>query len=371
MKVMFIVYHDIQTEARTQEILECTKKIGEAYFVSYSTPIDTSNVEVITTERRNYFLFILRAIESISRVKPEVIILHDNYCSILLPWIKRFYKNIVIVYDSSELYIDTTATTLKIMAASFMKYFEKKYLKTADVVISANIERANIMQEYFCLTEVPIVFDNIHKIEDKFDEVACEKKYSSFFDKNSFCIVYGGGIARQRMTYELAEAVGTLGSKFRLIIAGSVTESERKKFSSMLGENDYNNIFYVGFVPRNEWRFLLNRADASVSAFSQDTVNNIYCASGKLYESLFEGTPIITTENPPLKRICEDYGVGISNNNFKESIIELEKNCEEYRVNVKQYVANINIKKRIDVLAEKINCKILTKLDMNNNYKKR
>ena len=361
MKVMFIVYHDIQAEARTQEILECAKRIGKTYFVSYSKPFNVSDVEIIITKRK-YFLFVLRAIQAISRVKPEIIILHDNYCSILLPWIKMFYKNIIIVYDSSELYIDTVATTFKVKAAGFMKYFEKKYLKIADVVIAANLERASIMQKYFGLKEIPIVFDNIHKIEDQFNKVDCEKKYGSYFDENIFCIVYGGGISRTRITCELVNVIGTLGSKYCLIVAGSSTKSEHEKFVSIVRENNYNNIFYVGFIPRNEWRFLLNRANASVSAFAQDTVNNINCASGKLFESLFEGTPVITTENPPLKWICEKYGVGVSSNNFKESIIELEKNYNEYFANVKQYIASINVKKRIDVLAKKINCKIHAKL---------
>jgi hypothetical protein len=126
----------------------------------------------------------------------------------------------------------------------------------------------------------------------------------------------------------------------------------------MLKENEFSNVFYVGFIPRNEFRYMLNKANVSVSIFAQDTVNNINCASGKLFESLFEGTPILTSENPPLKRICNEYKVGVSTNNFREGILELEKNYEYYCRNVEVYTENIDVDDRIDSLVKKLRKKI-------------
>lgn len=363
MKIMFIVYHDIQTEARSQEILECAEQLGETCLVSYSRPIDNRDIKIIQTGngKRNYWKFILTAIKSIKSERPKVVILHDNYTAILLKWIKKYYKDIYVIYDSSELYIDKKAENLKQKIAGFMNYYEKKYINTSDIVISANIERAKIMKEYFKLKEDPIIFDNIHCIKDEYNEKLCNEKYFNYFYDNKFVIVYAGGISKQRMTYELAKAVGDLGNEYRLIVLGSASDDEKKLFSKFLKEKRYNNINFIGFVPRNELRYFLNRSNVSVSAFAQDTINNINCASGKLFESLFEGTPVLTTENPPLKRICSDYGVGVSTNDFRTGILELKNNYKIYKDNVYRYSKNINVDNRIDILVKKIKYKL--KLD--------
>lgn len=347
---MFIVYHDIRTEARTAEILEFAKEMGNTYFVSYSLPRNICDINMIHTGKRSYFSFLWYAIIAISRVKPEVIILHDNYCAILLPWIKRIVPSAKIIYDSSELYIEPNSSEplLVQVANIILKGFEKNFLKLCDIVVAANIERANIMRRYFRLRETPIVFDNIHRIDEPFDEDACEKQYAPYLKEDAFCIVYGGGVHHTRMTYELASAVGSLGPRFRLIIAGASTQIEQEKFALMLKRNNYYNVYYIGFIPRNHWKFLLNKADASIVAFLQNTLNNIYCASGKMYESFFEGTPILATENPPLKKICRTYGVGVSNNNFIEGIIELTRNYNNYRKNVEKFRDNIDMNKRKD-----------------------
>ena len=357
MKVMFIVYHDIRTEARSQEILEVAKKLSDdVILVSYSIPFDTDNLKMVLTGngRRKYFSFIRTAIKSIKQENPDVVILHDNYTSVILRWMKRCKKSIYIIYDSSELYIDVKPKSFKARIAKFMNYFEKKYLKYANIVIAANIERAQIMKDYFNLKEIPIVFDNIHRIDYKYNYDYLNEKYCEYFEGDKFNVLYAGGIAKSRMTFELVEAIGKLGSDYQLIICGTANPIDKKEFDTFIKDNGFNNIYYIGLIPRNELKYMLKRAHISVSAFAQDTVNNINCASGKLYESLFEGTPILTSENPPLKRICNDYHVGVSSENFTEGILELKNNYESYCKNVNLYIETLNYDNRVDLLVHKI-----------------
>lgn len=361
MKVMFIVYHDLQTEARSQEILECAKKLGdETILVSYSKPKDDSDCKCIVTGKgkRNYIDFVRQSIKAIKKEKPDVVILHDYYTAVILRWLIKNQKNVFVIYDSSELYLEIRKDSIKNLIAGHMNYFEKKYLKFADVVISANIERAKIMEKYFQLKETPIVFDNVHRIDDQYDLVECEKKYGKLFKEDVFCIVYAGGIFKQRLTINLAKAVGELGDKYHLIITGNSSEKDKRELYMMLDKYGFKNIWYLGFVPRSELRYLFRKADISVSIFQQDTVNNIYCASGKLYESLFEGTPVLTSENPPLKRLCDENKIGVSTLDFKEGILELERNYSFYYENVLSFTKSLNMETRINNLVKQIKEKI-------------
>jgi glycosyltransferase involved in cell wall biosynthesis len=141
---------------------------------------------------------------------------------------------------------------------------------------------------------------------------------------------------------------------YRLIIVGQSNKKENKKFNSMIKNRNFENIFYLGFIPRNEWRYLLNQAKISVSAFAKNSVNNKYCASGKLYESLFEGTPVLTSDNPPLKRLCNNYNIGISTVDFTKGILELEKKYDFYCNNVKLFIKNLIVEERLNALVELI-----------------
>lgn len=352
MKIMFIVYHDIHTEARTQEILQCAKKIGITYFVSFSKPDNQEGVISLLTGNgiRNYRMFICDAIKYIRQIKPDVVILHDNYTAIILRWLLLHKKRPFIIYDSSELYIDTKPRRIKEYIAKIMQYYENKYLRYADVIIAANNERASIMKEYFKLEKMPLVFDNIHRIDDAYNKEECDNKFGILFKKNKFTAVYAGGISRDRMTYELADAFGKLGDDFSLIIIGNAREDEKVYFEKYIEEKGYKNVSYLGFISRAEFRYLLNRANISISAFSQDTINNKFCASGKVYESLFEGTPILVTENPPLKELCIKYHVGVSTDNFAEGLKELKENYTMYCEYVNNYIKKLNYNERIDKL---------------------
>ena len=38
-------------------------------------------------------------------------------------------------------------------------------------------------------------------------------------------------------------------------------------------------------------------------------MNNKYCASGKIFEFLYEGIPVVTTTNITLKTVCDEYNI--------------------------------------------------------------
>ncbi|XFA99111.1 hypothetical protein ACAG96_00680 [Candidatus Izemoplasma sp. B36] len=342
MKIMFIVYHDINSEARSKEIYQVCNRIGDAYLITYRQPHNVNkNIYVSGNGKRRYFPFIFKAVKMLRIIKPDMVVLHDNYTSPLIPFIKLFYGS-YIVYDSSELFIKSNirrnkGKRIKSFLALLFNYFEKKYLKKADLVLAANIERAKIMKDYFRLNSIPFVFDNIHKIEEKYNIEYCIKNYKRFFVNNKFNILYAGGVRKDRETYTLADTFKRLGKGYFLIIVGSATQLESSEFKDYLKNNTIENVIYLGFVSRNNLKYLIENSAASISAFKMDTYNNIFCASGKIYESIFLNRPIIVTENPPLKRLCAEKKVGISSNDFYFSIKKLHLNYDYYYKNVVKY----------------------------------
>lgn len=358
MKIVFVVYHDLSTEARSAEMLESLEMLGDVEVVSIA-PLPSRFRAVLhyvpysdTRRGVRYIRFIRKAKEVIRSVQPNIIVLHD--CINLIRYAKKTVRNARVVCDQSELKIDRKNDNLTNIIQNLIAWIERRNVKIADVFICANADRAQISMEYYHLSTMPIVFDNMHQIKDVFDINACNDKFARYFFDGKINIVYGGGISEARMTYILMEAVWRNKDMFNLIVCGAAPEG-MQKFNMIVREmGEPNCIKYIGFVKREEWRYLLSRADVSFVAFEQNCLNNIYCASGKAYESLFEGTPIITSTNPPLKRLCDLHHVGISSDDYNYALKEFAKNKMFYKRSTVEYANTLDYDGRIKRLADSI-----------------
>lgn len=376
MKVVYTVYHDCNKEERSKEILTCCEILGEVHFVSYAEPNEynkrSTKIHLIDKKSPIALLhFIFKAKQVIKKEMPDIVVLHDCDCSVLLPYVKKVSPHSKIVYDSSELEIPMKNTKpyrrnngilirIKSALTAFRVRYEKKYLKLSDVVIAANIERAKIMKDYFGLKSIPIVFDNMHKIKDDYELSECDKKYGFLSADGKFNILFAGGIDEERQTFDFVNAVLSLNDSFRLIVVGSASAVAIKKFNNIIrNSNAENKIVYLGMVPRRELKYLIQHSQTSVVVFDKNSYNTLYCASGKLYESLFEGCPILCSENPPLKRICESCGVGVSTDNFSMGIEKIKNNYDIYRLNVDKYISNLKYDERVSILTDLIRREIL------------
>ena len=358
MNTLFIVYHDLNTEARSQEMLQLLKLYGSTTVVSYCDFNHDVEVKVYSNRnnKKGIISFLLNGLVAILK-RPSLIMLHDEYPMILVPVIKLISPKSIIIHDSSELRLpfeNDQKSTIKMRIARLFRYVEKKYIKQCDIVISANQERASIMKDYYKLETMPLVFDNVHRIDCSYNLEYCDFKYGSLLDSNCFKALYAGGLADKRLSYTIAEQIGKLGAGYQLIICGLAENNGEKKLESIISGLNGCNISYIGFVSREELKYLLERVDVSISAFAMDTLNNINCASGKVYESLFVGTPLLTGINPPLVHLCDEYGVGVSTSDFGKGLIELQNNYLYYKTNVSNYVSIINKDDRIIKLKKMI-----------------
>ena len=370
-KVVFAVYHNVNHEARSREVLDCCRKLGKVDFVTIARPNDVEDVNLHLIDKRSpiaLLKFIAKIKKVCAKVQPDIVVLHDNDCAATIPFIKRRCPKAKIVYDSSELYIPMEGKrvkrtfsngiliVIKQVLSSFRRRAEKKHLKKADLVFAANIERAQIMKEYFGLSTLPSVFDNVHRIDDDYDKAACDAKWGEVFADDCFNVLFGGGISEERQTFDYIDSYKKLDGKYRLIILGAASDVAKSRFTEETRGRD--DIFYLGYMTRAELRYCLQKASASVVLFDKKSYNTLYCASGKLYESLFEGTPILASENPPLKRLCTEHGIGVSTDDFARGIQDLEAKYDECKAAVRRYTATINMEERAQALYREINEKI-------------
>ena len=192
------------------------------------------------------------------------------------------------------------------------------------------------------------------RIDDAYNRQECEEKLDKFFKDDCFNILFAGGIGAERHTYDYIRGVSDAKVKCNLVIAGSASELAVEQYKALVEELGMENVCYVGMLTRAQLRYCMQKSQASVVVFDKKSYNTIYCASGKCYESLFEGVPILASENPPLKRLCEEHGVGVSDDNFARGIETLYENYEEACAAVRAYVSDLAYEQRVDTLAHEI-----------------
>lgn len=356
--VLFVTYHDVKTEARSMELLECMKLLGKTTIVSYGKPHGDPSIVSISNhhDRRGYLEFLLNSIRAIRHLKPDLIVLHDHYSAPLLPIISK--KRSRIIYDSSELRFlseKVPVPNIRYRLARLLILFESKFIHRADMVIAANDERAELMHKEYKLDSFPVVFDNVHRIDTAYDEAACDQKFGYLFRDKAFYVLSAGGVAENRLTYKIVEDIGRLGKDYRLIILGRATSDAERKLKDLIKRKRIENVCFLGFVTREQLKYLMERSHVTVSAFAMDTLNNIYCASGKVFEGLFLGKPLLAGINPPLKRLCEQHRIGVSTDDYAKGVIQLKECYDQYLGNVQAYIKGIDFENRIKRLAREIN----------------
>ena len=99
---------------------------------------------------------------------------------------------------------------------------------------------------------------------------------------------------------------------------------------------------------------MISKCHIGVVNYGQYDTNNKYCASGKLYEFLYEGIPVVTTTNPPLKRICEEEKVGVTDDGYADGINEVLNNYELYKANVERFTKKFTIAANDSILIKEI-----------------
>lgn len=360
MKVVFPIYHEMQYQSRPQECIAALKLMGvdEIVMVTIAPwelcPAGVRLVLARHDDALRYLHFYNKAIETIKAEKPDMVLLHDDFTAPVLRWlIKHHYKG-KILFDESELYIDEKKkiNSLKDIGFRFLPYCEEKYLKKVDALIAANKERAEIMVKIYDLPKFPIILENMRRLMVEPDVAACDEKYGSLFRNGSLTVLYGGGVKKARRTLELAQAVKELGGGFNLIITGGGDPADIAELKTLMETTD--NIHYVGQAPRAEWKYLITKSDICVSIYAQDTPNNKYCASGRFYEGILEGIPVLATTNPPLKNACDQYGFGVATEDLKSGLIQLRDKFSLFKKNAEKFAVECKYEERVPRLAQQI-----------------
>jgi hypothetical protein len=358
MRNIFLVsYGIIEYDGRLKELINICNYIGETYVICCSLGTeDTARRKYIRVRKKNYlkmrtyFLFILKAIMYGRQLKNVDVICSDNLFAALPTLILcKKMKIRAVLQDVRELYFYKNMQGVN----KILSFFENKLMHKADIVLCANKQRARIMQERFGLKKL-LVFENIRFLEGDFDENDLKRKYKDVF-KYKYNLISTSGLFMSRNTDILIRSMRHLNPReYGLFFVGNSSDTDKSLAEGIMLENGISNVHVLGKVPMNELKYVVRQCQIGVIHYHKNDLNNIYCASGKIYEFLHEGLPIVTTENIPLKEFCEQYNVGVANDNFSDGIKKISGDYPAYCERINKFINGMSIENYNLSIAEKI-----------------
>lgn len=353
MNTLIISYSNDLDEGRLKELIAVTKLYGNP-IIFISSNYDTTEENIICIKKlsnRNldYLYFTIKAIKFAikNRNKYEIILLDFMTSSLSGIIMKLILKNKFFIQDVREL---AFPKNFEKIPGKLLSFLEGRMIKKSDVVIAANKHRANIMKDHYNI-KCPYSYENIRLLGPiiKSDELSCNINQEEIFK-----IISTGGPSISRGIINILKAFKELPDFFELTIVGDSGEADFNYVMNYLKKYNISNVKILKKVKSDQLYNLVQNSHVGIVHYHFDDINNIYCASGKVFEYLGCLIPIVTTENPPLKDFCEKNQIGISNNNFKESLLNIYENYSFYKQNVLEFASEIDVQKNNEALANYI-----------------
>ena len=317
-------------------------QMGEVYTFSRGSHLASKRGELCNI---SYSSFIGKAVRYAKAVGPvDIMVLDNRKATIPGLLIRKLYHPKSVVQDCRELYLLKEVHSFASMAGSV---FEKAMVKRADIVICANKERAEIMQKEYALPVEPLVYENLRQLEYESDAdlEAAKKKFASFLREDEVRLISTSGCHLSRTNDVLVRNLKNVTKKCRLFIAGDSPVEDENEIQRLAAEDHVNEVTFLGRVNQTELKYLISQCQIGIVNYGQYDTNNKYCASGKLYEFLYEGIPVVTTTNPPLKNFCDKYHVGIADDLYFDAINTILSNYLVYNNNVLSFIQYNTVEK--------------------------
>ena len=342
MEILLISYGDIDFDGRLRSLINVFSRIGNVH--SFTRGSESAN-EISKVCNVSYAKFIVEAIQFANGIsKIDWMVLDNRKACIPGMIIQRRYHPTLTIQDCRELYL---IREVDYLTGKLGCVFEKKMIKKADIVICANKERARIMQKEYKLINEPITYENLRQLHYESAEHldAAMKRLDKYLHEGEYRIISSSGCSLKRTNDVLVKNLPKVRKKCRLFLVGDNTKEEEKAIKQIIKSQHLSNVEILGRLNQTELKYLISKSHIGIVNYGQYDTNNRLCASGKMYEFLYEGIPVVTTTNPPLKRLCRIAEIGVADDDYVNGINAILDEYELYKNKVDLYIKEHTIEK--------------------------
>jgi glycosyltransferase involved in cell wall biosynthesis len=337
MKVLMLLRSAIDNDSRVKKEINTLKSNGHKITllsVNSAEYNDTKHFSLTYHVKRRlipglsllyvFFTFLKFAFNNYSNHK--IIHAHDLNTLAVAVLLKLRHKkdNIKIIYDAHE--YETERHSNKNQLSKYIDCFnERLCIKYVDKVITVSASIGKEYQRLYKIEPPSLVLNcpNYQKVSR--DNNLFREKLS--IHKEATIFLYQGGLGRGRGIELLLEAFAKNTNENQVIVFMGYGPLE-----SMVNDycNQHCNIYFHEAVSQKVLLSYTSSADVGILFYEDNCLNHRYCSPNKMFEYLMAGLPVIVSNLVEMKKITEQYEIGVvAKDNtlvgFSDAILEIEQ----------------------------------------------
>lgn len=355
MNLFLISNGNFDYDGRLRELYKVFSEMGTLYSITQGSVSQDARHKV---HNGSYISFIKEAVKYGKTLEKIDVLVLDNRKSIIPGlMLKASKKPAVTIQDCRELYVKKEVPHF---AGKMGCVIEKWGIDRSDIIICANKERADIMKEMFSLKDTPIVYENLRRLVYSSDsaEQLQKEKFAHLINDDEIRLISSSGCSVSRTNDVLVSNLDRVEKKCRLFLVGGNTDEDEEAIRSIMKNKGLDNVEILGQVNQDELKYLISVSHIGIVNYHQKDTNNKYCASGKVYEFIYDGVPVVTTTNPPLKNMCDGAHIGEADDNYADGINKVMTDYDGYREAAKVFASKNPVEENNNKLLREIKDKI-------------
>lgn len=223
---------------------------------------------------------------------------------------------------------------------------EDQYIaQSALLTITQSENRKKVLESVYKLAK-----NNIHILPNSCFGPIIDKNKQYFnelfeLDKNIKIVLCIGTLNMDTCVDKVIKSISNLDSDYCLVLHGWFTDKEIRNIYYQFKEKYPGRIFHSNKILSNK-DLIYQSCDFGIVTYNPTSENLKYSmgASGKMYEFLKCGVPLIANDIPDAKNLIEDTGCGLVTDDFKmipQLLNKINSNYDYYKKNCyKQFSLN-------------------------------
>lgn len=287
-----------------------------------ATPVQTSRVKEFVK------LLVFKSFNALTRAqlfweilkyKPTYLNLHHVDLLDLMV-VKRFFKNLIVIYDTHELETETQGCVGSIRKVRKNK--ELKYIHSIDFVIVVTPSIEEWYRRTYNISNI-VTVRNVPKYQEvsDFDKMYYKRKFG--LNNDSIVFLYQGALFKGRGIQFLLDSFAKINDKkYAMIFMGY------GEFEDVISEyqNKYCNIFHHETVPPNMILKHTCSADIGVALTENICLSYYYGLGNKIFEYTMAEVPLMVSNMIDMANYVKDNNIGWVVDSFEiDDIVKLIK----------------------------------------------
>lgn len=214
-------------------------------------------------------------------------------------------RNVPIVYDSHELFLEAnTASRLPIPARMLLRWYERHLVSAVSAVITVNDEIADVLRQRYQPRRVEVV----HNCPDLWSPPSVRPdllRAAAGIPGDAPVVLYHGILAAGRGIQNLIEALRMPGlEKVHLVLMGF--GPSRDAFFEAARDPQVPRVHVLDPVPPSVLLSWVASADVGAMPNPGLSLNDRFSTPNKLFECFAAGVPVVASDFPTMRRIIVD-----------------------------------------------------------------